>query len=204
MNLYADFHTHRPREDALVSSREKPERGLWSLEVHPWHLPERFRMPGETFFRDLRRADALGEIGLDRLRGPDITVQIRFLKALLAAAEEAGKPVVVHAVRCDAELDAALRNFSGNVLIHGFRGSERRLLAHLALGRTVSLAPGAWTKYAGLLAGRGLDGIGLESDDTEEEIAPIYLRAERETGISGWAERCRENFRRFIGEGRER
>ena len=161
-------------------------------------------MPGEAFFRDLRRADALGEIGLDRLRGPDITVQIRFLKALLAAAGEAGKPVVIHAVRCDAELDAALRDFSGNVLIHGFRGSERRLLAHLTLGRFVSLAPGAWTKYTGLLAERGLDRIGLESDDTGEEIASIYLHAERETEISGWAERCRENFSRFIGEACER
>ena len=161
-------------------------------------------MPGEIFFRDLRRADALGEIGLDRLRGPDINLQIRFLKTLLAAAEEAGKPVVIHAVRCDAELDAALRDFSGNVLIHGFRGSQRRLLAHLALGRFVSLAPGAWTKYAGLLAERGLDGIGLESDDTREEISSIYLRAERETGIPCWTERCRKNFSRFIGEARER
>lgn len=202
--MYADFHTHRPKADALVSAREKPGQGLWSLEFHPWHLPASFQMPGEAFFHDLRRADALGEIGLDRLRGPDIAVQIRFLKTLLAAAGEAGKPVVIHAVRCDAELDAALRDFSGNVLIHGFRGSERRLLEHLAFGRFVSIAPGAWKKYAGLLAARGLSGIGLESDDTGEDIAAICLRAERETGISGWAELCRENFLRFIGKAGEK
>ena len=156
-------------------------------------------MPGDAFFFDLRRADALGEIGLDRLRGPDIVLQSRFLKTLLTAADEAGKPVVIHAVRCDAELDAALKNFSGNVLIHGFRGGERRLREHLDLGRFVSFSPGAWRRCAAVLAERGLLNIGLESDDGTDDIASIYASAERETGITGWREQCRKNFMRFIG-----
>ena len=194
-----DFHTHRPGADALVSSPVKPERGLWGLEFHPWHLPGVFRMPGEAFFRRLHQADALGEIGLDRLRGPALSVQRRFFEFLINAADEAGKPVVIHAVRCDAELDAALKNFSGNVLIHGFKGGERRLREHLDLGRFVSFSPGAWRRCTAVLAERGLLNIGLESDDGTDDIASIYASAERETGITGWREQCRENFMRFIG-----
>lgn len=194
-----DFHTHRPAADALVSSPVRPEKGLWSLEFHPWRLPESFRPPEEAFHRDLRQADALGEIGLDRLRGPALCVQRRFFDVLLESAEKAGKPVVIHAVRCGSELDAALKNFAGRVMIHGFRGGERRLREHLDAGRFVSLAPGGWKHCAAVLAERELAGIGLESDDGTEDIASIYALAERETGIPGWRERCRENFMRFIG-----
>ena len=194
-----DFHTPRPAEDALVSSPVRPERGLWSLEFHPWRLPESFLPPEEAFYRDLRQADALGEIGLDRLRGPALPVQRRFFAVLLEAAGNAGKPVVIHAVRCGFELDAALKNFPGRVLIHGFRGGERRLREHLDAGRFVSFAPGAWKKCTAVLAERGLRNIGLESDDGTEDIAAIYAQAERETGIPDWRERCRGNFMQFIG-----
>lgn len=195
-----DFHTHFSGKNALVSAPVKPDDcTYWSVEVHPWHLPETFAEPDENFLSGLRDADALGEIGLDRLRGPALDVQRKYLAFLLAAAEKASKPVVIHAVRCDSELDGELKNFSGRVLVHGFRGSEAKLLHHLELGRFVSFAPGAWREHCSLLKCRGLNNIGLETDDSQMNITDIYREAEQFFGVPQWENTCRENFLRFIG-----
>ena len=126
-------------------------------------------------------------------------VQRKYLAFLLAAAEKASKPVVIHAVRCDSELDGELKNFSGRVLVHGFRGSEAKLLHHLELGRFVSFAPGAWREHCSLLKCRGLNNIGLETDDSQMNITDIYREAEQFSGVPQWENTCRENFLRFIG-----
>lgn len=195
-----DFHTHTPRKNALVSAQSQPEGvSFWSLQVHPWELPETFApLPGD-FFDRLSAASALGEIGLDRLKGPALEIQKKYFSLLLSAAEKAGKPVVIHAVRCEAELDFFLERFSGKILIHGFCGGTKKLLHHLEKGRFVSFAPGAWRFHTALLRERGLERIGLETDAEEMYISEVYRMAEEETGISGWEERCGENFLDFIG-----
>ena len=196
--MFFNFHTHKTCENALVSSRENPGCSFWSLEKHPWYLPEKFIFPDETFYEELSAASALGEIGLDRLRGPDLKVQREYLKAFLAAAERCGKPVVIHAVRCDSELDFELSRFSGRVLIHGFCGGNKRLQEHLQYNRFVSFAPGGWKNCPESLRASKLRNIGLETDDTNLNIEDVYLQAETETGIFGWDNCCADTFMRFI------
>ena len=113
-------------------------------------------------------------------------------------AEEAEKGVVIHAVRCDSELDFDLKNFNGKVLIHGFCGGEKRLRQHLELNRFVSFAPGGWRHCAAFLRRNGLKNIGLETDDSNLRIEDVYIQAETETGISGWDTACSDNFLHFI------
>ena len=198
--LHFNFHTHIPQKNALVSAEECPVgTDFWSLELHPWFLPETFEIPDASFKEKLRSASAVGEIGLDRLRGPELSVQRAYFRTVLKWAEEAGKGVVVHAVRCDAELDFELRNFSGKVLIHGFCSGEKRLLHHLELNRFVSFAPGGWRHCVELLHQRGLKNIGLETDDSNLRIEDVYIQAEKETAVSGWECACADNFLQFIG-----
>ena len=194
-----NFHTHQNCENALVSSAEMPCCTFWSLEKHPWYLPEKFIAPDETFYEKLSAASALGEIGLDRLRGPALNIQRLYLKTYLSAAQRCGKPVVIHAVRCDSELDAELKNFPGRVLIHGFCGGNKRLEEHLQRNRFVSFAPGGWKHCSLFLREHGLRNIGLETDDSGLCIEDIYQQAESGTGLAGWEECCADNFIRFIG-----
>ena len=72
-------------------------------------------------------ADALGEAGLDTLKGPSLAVQRQYLHALLALASDCGKPVVFHVVRAFPELLKEVR-FFGKIpkLLHGFRGNDAR------------------------------------------------------------------------------
>ena len=138
--MACDFHTHHrpePGISALYSGTE-PLSGVYnSLERHPWRLPETFQAQPELADR-LRRFDALGEIGLDRQRGPALPVQREYLRSYLQLAQELHKPVVLHVVRCFPEVLDLLRQFRLKAMVHGFRGNARQLNELWRHGITVS------------------------------------------------------------------
>ena len=147
--MASDFHSHVCKSGAVtLLSVPYPEPGggwPWSLEFHPWHLPETVEdgLPG-GFAELLESAAALGEVGLDRLRGPVCEVQRRWLKLLLEAARALKKPVVFHCVRMVPELLAETKPYGGlKRLFHGFRGSPELLEELRSHGFYVSLAPAA-------------------------------------------------------------
>ncbi len=190
-----DFHTHRLPEhtdaEFLLSVSTPPSHKVrYSLELHPWHLPAVFSglPPGWTVMAE--NADAIGEIGLDRLRGPDLSVQRRYLTEALNVAAELHKPVVLHCVRAWQELRLALRPFTGlRCLCHGFRGKPALREELEKQGFFVSSAfPEA------LRNGRR---IGLESDDGPLDIDAVYARAET-VFEPGFEARLAANFACFL------
>ena len=198
-----DFHTHRPAEGyaALVSSDTEHfgRAPLESLEYHPWRVPETFAGVPARFRELAPRAAALGELGLDRLRGAPLAVQRRALDELLVLAEALGKPVVFHAVRASAELAAACRALPGiRKLLHGFRGSPAKLEFWRREGFFVSLAPGAldFEPLAAALRRDGFAGIGLESDDDPAPFPELFRRAAAHCAV-GEAELERITVRTF-------
>lgn len=171
----ADMHTHSLEKSGwkLVSCRNRNAAEYVSMEFHPWHLPEKFVSLSPDFFAELKQFDALGEIGLDRLKGPDLTVQRLYLDALLEAAEALYKPVIIHNVRCESEIFSALKGFSFPVLFHGFCGGVRALEKILEAGFFVSFRTIANSDVASFLKSNGLDNIGIESDDSGRSIDDI-------------------------------
>ena len=208
--MATDFHAHRPKSAArtLVScgAEELSRYPLASLELHPWKLPEQFVPLPRAFRETLNGAAALGEIGLDRLRGPLLPVQAAWLDEVLFLAETLRKPVVIHCVRAVPELLAAFRKHPGvRRLFHGFRGSPELLKELLEHGFTVSLHRSAIDRpgIAPLLLARKLEGIGFETDDFPGGIVPVLEHAARVLGL-----RCSEletatdrTFYEFIGTG---
>lgn len=208
-----DFHTHtfHPGVTELVSIPAPAAAGaatlvddaghFRSLEYHPWQLPAEFFPPQPPPEELLAQFDALGEIGLDRLRGPALPVQLCYLKLLLSAARRAGKPVVIHCVRCDAELLGLISREPNRFLIHGFRGGPRRLAALLDAGFTVSLAPFAWTTpgVPELLRTRRAARIGLETDDRQDtDIAQLTAKAADFLRMPELPEILDANFHHFL------
>jgi len=170
--LYCDFHTHRADADPdvlqIVSVKRLPEERpagvFFSLELHPWDLPGTFTGLPEDFVRQAPPADAIGEVGLDRLRGPVPETQLACLKAVLQLACVLHKPVIFHCVRMFPELLAAVRPYPGiPKLLHGFRGNEDKR---------------SMLKKAGfLLSGTGDASLdGLETDASGKTILEIYSR----------------------------
>lgn len=146
-----DIHTHVVPAPScavrsLMAGEEVPSgEGLFSVGIHPWQTAEcSAALPDEV-----RRAlmlplvVALGEVGLDRLRGAALDVQAALFHSQALMAEEAGKPVVIHCVRAWAELLALHRELRPSVpwVVHGFRGGAA--LARQLCGSGMMLSFGA-------------------------------------------------------------
>ncbi|MDR0932519.1 MAG: TatD family hydrolase [Victivallales bacterium] len=182
--MASDFHAHKPKSTArtLVSCPESEisRYSFASLELHPWDLPEKFHALSPQFDLALTRAAALGEVGLDKLRGPALSVQQAYLNVLLSLAQEQNKPVVIHCVKAAGELLATLRNIPKlTIMIHGFRGCPEQLEMWRKHGFFVSLSPRALQNNALIkhLRSTDLERIGFESDDTPEPIESILEQA---------------------------
>jgi len=67
---------------------------------------------------------AIGETGLDRLKGPSFDVQIPVFKKHIELSENLGKPVIIHCVKAWEELIQIRRETkpTQSWIIHGYRG----------------------------------------------------------------------------------
>lgn len=125
-----------PAEFLALSPHRHPRP--CSVGIHPWHIEGE----GEQQFAQLteiaRRPEvlAIGEAGLDALRGPEMSTQQRLLRKQVMLSEQIGKPLILHIVRAWSELlqlRAELRP-SQPWIIHGFRGKPALMNQLLAPG----------------------------------------------------------------------
>lgn len=146
-----DIHTHVVPAPScavrsLMAGEEVPSgEGLFSVGIHPWQTAECSSALSDEVRRALTLPSvvALGEVGLDRLRGAALDVQAALFRSQALMAEEAGKPVVIHCVRAWAELLALHRELRPSVpwVVHGFRGGAA--LARQLCGSGMMLSFGA-------------------------------------------------------------
>ncbi len=134
-----DFHTHdvdgviTPGRVYSYSLRELnriPAEAYYSIGLHPWDTGrlDAYRLVDKFLEKAIqdKRCLAVGEIGLDRLRGAALPTQQELLKAQLDIAARHNKPIVLHCVRAWSEMLYTVRNheFEGKRAIHGFLGRE--------------------------------------------------------------------------------
>lgn len=146
-----DIHTHVVPAPScavrsLMAGEEVPSgEGFFSVGIHPWQTAECSAALSDEVRRALMLPSvaALGEVGLDRLRGAALDVQAALFRSQTLMAEEAGKPVVIHCVRAWAELLALHRELRPSVpwVVHGFRGGAA--LARQLWGSGMMLSFGA-------------------------------------------------------------
>lgn len=125
-----DWHTHTLKPDALVSIEPGDEilpGYYYSVGVHPWHVGDEDFEQKMSVLEEMARHDqvlAIGETGLDRLRGVDMARQEAALLRHIELSESLGKPLVLHCVRAHEDLIALRKRLKPkqNWMIHGFRG----------------------------------------------------------------------------------
>ena len=81
------------------------------------------------------RCVAIGECGLDRIRG-SLEAQLPWFEAQVALADELNLPLVIHSVKTHDEVHGVLnrRQWQGRALIHGFSGSFQQAAKLVDLG----------------------------------------------------------------------
>lgn len=152
-----------------------------SMGIHPWHaadasLPEALSRLEETFSHP--HCIALGEVGLDRVRGPALAEQERVLRAQLDLAEKWDIPVIFHEVRSTADLLRIRKDYPRqHWILHGFRGSPELARQCLEKGWYLSLGPALLTsgqRGAALCEAIPPDRLFLETDDSDRDVRDMY------------------------------
>lgn len=191
MNGYVNIHTHRPTGSGIE---------LRTAGVHPWYADaQSVAALGEC----LGDAQAVGETGLDFVRGADRATQLAALRAQLRLACERGLPVVLHCVKAFEPLMRELAACQPRaVIFHGFIGSPQQARQALARGYYLSFGERTFAspKSVAALRETPLRQLFLETDDSPVPISEIYARAADAKGVTVEVlqRATRENYERIF------
>jgi len=183
MNYY-NAHTHRIPDNhiGIYQSDAEYTASWFSVGVHPWQADVQTLSEIIPALHH-KNCRALGEVGLDRLKGPSMEIQHAMLLAQLALANELQKPVIFHLVRAWDEFYALLKSKQQTPwIIHGFNSPKQfsRLLQTKVI---FSLGPASLQnpRMHSILTQIPLNRILFETDDTAIDIHQVYLDYSRAT-----------------------
>ena len=173
--LYIDFHTHKvPASKEVVAIVEGRE--TWG--IHPWKAEEEFVVP------DLSDKLAIGECGLDGLRGPSMEVQENVFIQQIKLSEEVEKPLIIHCVKAIDRLLQLHKELkpSQSWMLHGFRGKPQQLRSLLDAGFFVGFG---FSHNTESLRACPMEKLMLESDVEEvRSIKELYNNVANLRGIN--------------------
>jgi TatD DNase family protein len=216
---YIDLHTHRHKHDPEVVSivSLELEQTLFqpvyprycSVGRHPWQATAAWSEENAAILEKAQQqveCIAIGEVGLDRLQGPDLGLQRAVLIEQLDVAVAKDLPVILHCVRAHADLmQLRKQRGDGNAwIIHGFTGHGELAGQLLRQGFMLSfgealLSTGAKVREA--LTHVPMDRMFFETDEGTADIQVIYRTASDVLGLP--LKRLRsvvhENFQRCFG-----
>ncbi|MBQ0120315.1 MAG: TatD family hydrolase [Bacteroidales bacterium] len=183
-----DIHTHNLQAscDAVISvapSQFAPVAGkLYSVGIHPWFSAEEAarELPLLEDAASHPQVVALGETGLDGVKGMDIALQQRYFAAHIDLAKQMHKPVIVHMVRTSQQVAKACRGAGVPVIIHGMRGNEN--VARTLIDAGFYISYGAHFNPAALQA-TPLDRLLVETDDTPVAIETVLEKVSQALSI---------------------
>ncbi len=207
MNLF-NCHTHKSknRDYEIISvALEENISTFHSIGVHPWkaHLTNIEFVENKLLHRITDKTLAIGEIGLDRIQGPNLELQIDMFIQQVEISENEKLPVIIHCVKAWNELAIIKRKLDPTQtwIFHGF--SKANLLEEvLREGMVVSIGTDIFTnlKLQKIVAKIPNDRLLLETDDKLIPIEDIYKKVAELRGISFvlLTEIIEQNFKRIF------
>ena len=130
-----DIHTHDPsRADSAIINISPNEDILpgtyYSMGIHPWDTPNVTQTMLDALASKAHNKQivAIGETGLDALRGGEIASQIELFKFHIELSEQLEKPLIIHAVRTFPLIIKLKQELKPRQpwIIHGFRGKPEQ------------------------------------------------------------------------------
>ncbi len=183
-----DIHTHQELQPhSIFQAGKSPlvEGVPISMGIHPWEVDSNWESDFEKIKLEVVQNPfvlAIGEVGVDRLKGPDIPLQKDAFYAQARAAAELGIPLILHCVKSHDLLLEYLKSAKNPpwIIWHGW--NQKPALARQLLPFPVFFSFGKQLLYAGSnaakwLAACPLDRVFFETDDSNLEIGSIYQAA---------------------------
>ncbi len=189
MTPITDFHTHLAAPGAIVAvdiDRFEPRpHMLYAVGLHPWRVTaDDARLDRLEALAHHDQVVAVGETGIDALRGASLDVQREAMRRHIIVAEHVGKPLVVHCVRTSQQIIKLWRDTAPHhvaLVVHGFRGNERVAQALLNEGFYLSFGEHFNPRA---LAVTPLERLLIETDDAPVSIEQVAATVAAQRGIT--------------------
>ena len=210
-NLFLNFHAHQqvPAEDEIVIQSlflqndliaKKSDRIFFTAGLHPWHadqlLESEITERLETLIQN-KSIIAIGETGLDKLKGVDWETQKKVFRAHIEIADKYNLPLIVHSVKAHNEVLKLKIESKSKVpwVIHHFNGSKQMAMDFINHGFYLSLCHhinNSDSKLSGYLGELPVNRIFLETDDFNIDIKDLYSVAAKKFNMNT------ENFKKQL------
>ncbi|MBN1864815.1 MAG: TatD family hydrolase [Victivallales bacterium] len=189
-NLHRHYPAKNAGQNAIVSfdvsesSLAETWPGMFSIGLHPWNIvttDTEKAMATVAEFAEKDNCVALGECGLDRLKGPGMKIQSEIFSHHVHIAESLSKPVVVHCVRAYPELIAIRKKLRCELpwVAHRFTGNIETASQLISHGIMLSFGPELRSsqKLRDVFARIPADNVFVETDDSPVDVEDIYSLA---------------------------
>lgn len=170
---------------------------FFSCGIHPWNSED-----AEAQLHYLEEIAshpqiiAIGEAGLDKLKGPELSIQKPVFERQIILSEKLNKPLIIHCVKEWDELIALYKQHKPSQpwIIHGFRGKPELAKQLVKLGFKFTI--GSKFRPEGLKV-IPLDSMFCETDDDESTIEEIYSSIAEELNweLESFAEKIAQNVK---------
>lgn len=159
---------------------------IFSAGIHPWNTTA--DSDCGVLISDLRhtleKADcaAVGECGLDTLKGAPMPVQKKIFEYAAELSFELGMPMIIHCVRAWNDILSIHRKMSGGRklppwVIHGFRGNEKLAEDLISKGFVLSFGAPLMKNEMPFFAKLEDSSFLIETDDSKLDIRDIFSAA---------------------------
>lgn len=190
--MIINAHTHQDKSadinvEIMDLSHINITDDYFCLGIHPWQVgqfPLELLEKKLDLFQQHQKFFALGEIGLDKLKGAELKLQREYFRAQLEMTKQYKiQNIVLHNVKTYQESFTILREvgYQGNVILHGFNESyelwqqfQRNWPTYLSLG---GLLLKKKSRISSEIKKLDLNFLLLETDDENISIEAIYQQA---------------------------
>ena len=179
--MYLNIHTHTPSGQAIEivnCTGKQAEFPHFSFGIHPWDVEKStFTLTELSEKLNATGCIALGEIGLDKLKGPSMELQLAVFKQQIALSEKFKLPVIIHCVRAWNEIKLVKKELNPKQtwIFHGF--TKTSLLKdvlengiYISIGTAVLINK----KVQDILPAIPNDRLFLETDNSNCRISAVY------------------------------
>jgi len=93
--------------------------------IHPWYIsgaPANWQTELERRLQNNPKA-CVGECGIDRIKNGDTEAQIKILLPHIELAQKYHRPLIIHSVKADAEMQKLFSKLPRHTVFHSFTGS---------------------------------------------------------------------------------
>lgn len=150
---------------------------------------------------------AIGEIGIDRLNGPELNIQTAALEVQLQVANEKNLPVIWHVVRSYSDIMPFVKNTKVHHIIHQFNGNHTEAKRLIDMGCLLSFGKNLFNyKSDDVLRQIPTSAFLLETDNASHiHIGDVYEKAAeiRKTEMTVLKAQVFYNFERIFGKHRQ-